>query len=642
MKLTQTQIILSSIVIFTLFNLLINADDAFIGTHGWNEGHYAYCAQSFFETGNLLEPRLWDNRGIDFYVPPLYTWLLFFFFVLFGVGEFQARLLSSLFAVGSVIITYFLGKELFDERVGFLGAAFLSVDPLFLLYGRNVQVDSTFTFFLLSSLFFYLKWLRSNSNQHNNPNKHRYFIVALACSCFALLTKQPALIIFPAVFSLKILENRSSWRWKILRPTIFSIISLVPLSLWCLIEYLSYPTQFIFYFIKSGTEIGYFYSEDLLSFLLIHNSLLFSALVLVSLGIWIENNLNILRENNEDLKALKIGSGLITLFFLVSLFFDPKNTRGILPDTMILIFGFFIIPTLLVFGILIIWSRYKDVQGLYNSEVKRSTLIILCFAGLFFSYISVLHKEGHDYYLLPLVPLVSIFCASQMIHLFDKRAERSEILKVIRLFILIFGILFSLRVRLVPPFLILALLGVSLVIGRTIPQFRESITRLLKKMSPSAKLWNCESKNLLGILLLIVILSSYITGVAFLLTEKWNRNYWREAATYIKSRGLDTVVIGKYPRPDVYFYIQDFNLVYPINNTTLRSVSQISERFAVLCAIINDGWYWENTSTLEFLISTAELNTFTTREFYLHYSIPLIGIVLFDSPYLVVYEVGLP
>lgn len=90
----------------------------------------------------------------DFH-PPLYFAILWIWGHLFGFSENIARLPSVLLGVGTIGLTYLIGKDLFSERssptgkkVGLLGALLLALAPLHVYYSQEARMYSLATLFL--------------------------------------------------------------------------------------------------------------------------------------------------------------------------------------------------------------------------------------------------------------------------------------------------------------------------------------------------------------------------------------------------------------------------------------------------------------------------------------------------------------
>jgi len=96
--------------------------------------------------------------------PPLFNWLGSSFAKLYGeVTEHTSRLPSALAAAAGLLILYFIGRRLFGERAGFLAALILGTTPLYIEFGRWIQINMISTVLLMATLgLFY----RGYSDEH--------------------------------------------------------------------------------------------------------------------------------------------------------------------------------------------------------------------------------------------------------------------------------------------------------------------------------------------------------------------------------------------------------------------------------------------------------------------------------------------
>lgn len=94
------------------------------------------------------------------YHPPGYFTILWIWAHIFGFGEMVVRMPSVLFGLGTVSITYLLGKELFDKKVAQLSALFLAVAPLHVYYSQEARMYSLSAFAATLSFYFLVKWVK--------------------------------------------------------------------------------------------------------------------------------------------------------------------------------------------------------------------------------------------------------------------------------------------------------------------------------------------------------------------------------------------------------------------------------------------------------------------------------------------------
>jgi mannosyltransferase len=73
--------------------------------------------------------------------------------MLFGDSDTWLRLLSVPFALGSVLITYMLGKKVLDNFIGLVSALLLTLSPLFINHTQEVRMYTLSTFLGLAGTF---------------------------------------------------------------------------------------------------------------------------------------------------------------------------------------------------------------------------------------------------------------------------------------------------------------------------------------------------------------------------------------------------------------------------------------------------------------------------------------------------------
>ena len=99
------------------------------------------------------------------YVGPVSTYLTLPFFLLFDVSVFSLRLTTIVFAVGTIIFTFYFLKLFFDRRVAFLAALLLAVNPAFIMWSRQGNhVSSLMSFMATGSLYCLYLWYKKRKD----------------------------------------------------------------------------------------------------------------------------------------------------------------------------------------------------------------------------------------------------------------------------------------------------------------------------------------------------------------------------------------------------------------------------------------------------------------------------------------------
>jgi 4-amino-4-deoxy-L-arabinose transferase-like glycosyltransferase len=206
-----------------------------------DEGIHAQVAKNMVVDGDWITPRF---NGQNFYDKPiLYYWLNALSFKLFGINEFAARFPAALLGAFGVLVTFLLGKALYDRWTGFIGAVILSISFEYLFLSRLVVHDISLTLGILISLslFYY------GSQLHKVPA----WIILLFYGSLAwsVLAKGPLGLILPGMIIVPYILFTKDWRLiKELRPGLGMIIFLPLAATWYVPVSLR-NSDFLYYFI---------------------------------------------------------------------------------------------------------------------------------------------------------------------------------------------------------------------------------------------------------------------------------------------------------------------------------------------------------------------------------------------------------
>ena len=92
--------------------------------------------------------------------PPLYVILAHFWIKLFGTEEVATRSLSAVFGAASIPVIYLIGKELFERKVGLIGAFLMAISQFQIYYSQDFRYYSLFVLITLLSYYFLVSALR--------------------------------------------------------------------------------------------------------------------------------------------------------------------------------------------------------------------------------------------------------------------------------------------------------------------------------------------------------------------------------------------------------------------------------------------------------------------------------------------------
>lgn len=235
-----------------------------------DEATYAFRAVGFLDyfRWSLQEtPLVWFDPGIPSWTkfsfhdhPPLVFLIQHFFILLFGENVVAFRLPSALFGAVSVLLLYFITRHLFSREAALIASALFAVNINHVFISRVGMQESYVIFFMLASIFFFLKALERDS----------YFFHTGIAVGLALLAKYTAAVLFP-IFGLYLLLarprlflNKKLWFGLLIALAIFSPVIIYNLELYRATGYLDFQFSTIFgprpeaWKVAPGKEIGTF------------------------------------------------------------------------------------------------------------------------------------------------------------------------------------------------------------------------------------------------------------------------------------------------------------------------------------------------------------------------------------------------
>ncbi len=161
--------------------------------------------------------------------PPLGFYIQHIFFKIFGVNLFGLRLPFIAAGTISVYLVYLIAQLLFrDQRVSLLASAFLAVNNYHVWISRIGLQESLVIFFMLLSIWFFLKTISFQGPPSLLFNQSLYFYLTMITVGFSLLMKYTSIILIPIFLIYLLWKRRDLLSWK--RIILSAILLLVILS----------------------------------------------------------------------------------------------------------------------------------------------------------------------------------------------------------------------------------------------------------------------------------------------------------------------------------------------------------------------------------------------------------------------------
>ncbi len=218
-----------------------------------DEGMHAATSKDMVLSGDWLTPRYNGEKFYD--KPPLHNWLVAIAFLIFGFTEFAARLPAALLGLGCVMVTYWMGRQIFGPTAAFLSAVVLATSAEYFVLARVVVQDISLAFFITLALaLFYLGY-------KNERHRKLLFLLGYAAMGFSVLAKGPVGVLLPVtIIGLFLIFKRQLSFLKQMQIGWGILILLAVAAPWYILISLKDPDYFNYFFIKQN--FGNFFSKD--------------------------------------------------------------------------------------------------------------------------------------------------------------------------------------------------------------------------------------------------------------------------------------------------------------------------------------------------------------------------------------------
>lgn len=116
----------------------------------WSDEMFSFVySQKLWPEG--LKLWFWETN------PPLHLLILKIWFFIFPATEFFARLPSVLAGAGAVFFIYKLGRQIFNEKIGLLAAAYLAFHPYHIFWSATARTYSVLMLLAVISVYYFYR-----------------------------------------------------------------------------------------------------------------------------------------------------------------------------------------------------------------------------------------------------------------------------------------------------------------------------------------------------------------------------------------------------------------------------------------------------------------------------------------------------
>jgi len=151
------------IIIITAFFIRFALIDKFPPGLYSDETALGYNSYSLLKSGRDEFGKSWPLSFESFgdYKPPMSAWLMIPSIAVFGLNELSVRLPSVIAGTLTVLIVFFLSKEIFNKKMlPFIAAILIAISPWSILFSRSSMLVGTEVMFTSGALLFFLISIR--------------------------------------------------------------------------------------------------------------------------------------------------------------------------------------------------------------------------------------------------------------------------------------------------------------------------------------------------------------------------------------------------------------------------------------------------------------------------------------------------
>jgi len=172
MKTKKEHLMLFLIILVGVIARVVKFDDINLVT---DTVAYSRLGWNLIERGRYF---FGENYNMGIFFPPGYPILIGITNLFFRDLFFSAKLVSFILSCGSILLSYFIGKDLYNKEAGLFAALLFAIYPILIIISVQGYSDAPFIFFLLLSLFLFIKFERKD-----NIILHAFlgFIFGVAC-----------------------------------------------------------------------------------------------------------------------------------------------------------------------------------------------------------------------------------------------------------------------------------------------------------------------------------------------------------------------------------------------------------------------------------------------------------------------------
>lgn len=219
------------------------------------EKFYFQSVKEMLARGDWITP--YYHGQFRFAKPILFYWCASLSYLVFGVNNFAVRFPSAVFAIFTVLVTFSIGRRLFDSKTGLLAAILTATFPLFFMYARYASPDMALTFLMVYAMYLFIRAVE-------NPARGKGFFMAFfAMLGLATATKGLGGFILPLIAAIAYIVSAKRWNlFKSMNIPLGLIIMLAIGLPWYILMYKLHGDVYLNHIVANETLKRVFYSPE--------------------------------------------------------------------------------------------------------------------------------------------------------------------------------------------------------------------------------------------------------------------------------------------------------------------------------------------------------------------------------------------
>lgn len=207
----------------------------------WDEGMYATRVLSVKESGDIIDQS--QHSVGKFYSgshPPLLIWIGYIFTSLFGMNSIVLKGIIFAFGLASLWLIMKIGNNVYSPRAGIIAAIIFCSNLIFNIFSKRFQFDIPYTFLILLSFWYFLKFLDTGKAKYNYLSG----IVFGLCLMIKILVG----FFIPMAILLWMLISKDRMKYTFRHLASLTAIGVIIAAPWHIYMFAKYGTEFVNYF----------------------------------------------------------------------------------------------------------------------------------------------------------------------------------------------------------------------------------------------------------------------------------------------------------------------------------------------------------------------------------------------------------